>query len=341
MDKLLAWHIQRYPLMESRDKVKLIFQAMLGCGHLLGSHEQVTARIAGEMESLRPDANEPLTEPAGPDYMRVNLRRAKAEGIRPEWLAQLMLESTPPRYTREEAASAAASLQDEEAQRLAAMLVEQPDWLPSHTAAYHAAYHPAYRIVSRDLGKALQALLPLAANWQKERILMLIDGPCGSGKSTLAGQLQRVVDAAVIPMDDFFLPHPQKTPERLALPGGNADWERLCLEVLPDWLQGRDVSYRPYLCHRGCMGDPAVVPHKKVTIIEGSYAMMPEIRKHSDVQVFLTVAEDVQIERILARNGPAMLEMFRSRWIPLEAAYFAAFSLPDAGCLVLHGDQEE
>ena len=34
-------------------------------------------------------------------------------------------------------------------------------------------------------------------------------------------------------------------------------------------------------------------------------------------------------------ESPESLAMFRKRWIPLEDAYFAAFGLPDAGCIVL------
>ena len=341
MKQLIAWHKARYPLMESQDQVKLLFQAMLGCGHLLGSHEQVAARIQAEMDQLSPDSQEPLTEPAGPMYMRVNLRRAMAEGIHAEWLAGMMIHSRQPLHTREDAANLAAQLLPEKsANDVISKLRSDASWLPSHTAGYHAAYHPAYRIISTDWLKPLQVLAHLARHWQKERILMLIDGPCGSGKSTLAGKLQPILDAALVPMDDFFLPHPQKTAERLAQPGGNADWERLAAEVLTPWLNGDSAAYRPYLCHAGCMGEIVTVPRKKVTIIEGSYSMMPKIRKHADVCVFLAIQEDLQHHRILQRNGEEALEMFRSRWIPLEKAYFDAYNLPDDKCLVLQVDQD-
>jgi len=338
---LLAWHREHYPLWESRDAVKLIFQAMLGCGHLLGSAEQVAARIAGEMASLSPRADEPLIEPAGPRYMRVNLRRAMHEGIRPEWLARMMIHSQPPLATRAEAAEMVRTLLADEASLLLAQrLVEEPDWLPSHTPAYHSAYHPAYRIISRDWLCALQALCHVAQHWHKPRMLILIDGPCGSGKSTLAARLHTVLDAAVVPMDDFFTPHGQKTPERLAMPGGNADWERVCSEFLTPWLQGKSVSYRPYDCQNDVFAPAVAVPASHVTILEGSYSMMPDIARHADVRLFLRISPKEQCERILQRNGETMLLMFQQRWIPLEQAYFSAFGLPDAACCVLDDDQE-
>lgn len=67
---------------------------------------------------------------------------------------------------------------------------------------------------------------------KKPRLLITIDGPCGSGKSTLADALSDALNAPIIRMDDFFLPHALKTPQRLAIPGGNVDLERLMQEVI-------------------------------------------------------------------------------------------------------------
>ena len=40
--------------------------------------------------------------------------------------------------------------------------------------------------------------------------------------------------------------------------------------------------------------------------------------------MFAHVEADLQMARIRERNGEKMAEMFRTRWIPLEEAYFAA-----------------
>ena len=49
------------------------------------------------------------------------------------------------------------------------------------------------------------------------------------------------------------------------------------------------------------------------------------------MSVFCSISPELQKKRILARNGPEMLERFLSAWIPLEERYFAAFSI-EAGC---------
>lgn len=335
METLISWHRLHYPLMQAQDVVKLVFQAKLGCGHLLADEAAVTQRIVAEETALSPSFTEALTEPLGPDYVRLNLRRAMAEGIEPVWIARLMQLSCPAQLpAREEVVQAIAALDADDAMHVAQRLLTEPDWIPSHTQAYHAAYAPAYRVISTRCAEVLPALSAIAAQWDKERLLVCIDGPCGSGKTTLAKLLHQVLDAAIIPMDDFFLPHPQKTAERLAQPGGNADWERLCSEFLTPWLQEGQASYRPYDCHADAYADPVCVEPRKVTIIEGSYSLMPAISSHADLRLFLRIPPDEQQRRILQRDGERALQMFLQRWIPLEQAYFSAFQLPDERCLV-------
>ena len=46
-------------------------------------------------------------------------------------------------------------------------------------------------------------------------VVIAVDGMAASGKTTLAGLLAQRLDAAVVHMDDFFLPQGFRTPERL------------------------------------------------------------------------------------------------------------------------------
>lgn len=336
MKDMYRWHCQHYPAMEPEDVVKLYFQAMLGCGHLLGDEETVAQRIAHEEATLAPAADEPLTEPLGPHYVRLNLRRAMEAGLPPLWIARLMKCSEALPYTRADVVQTITQLDEPALMPAAQRLLEDPRCLPSHSAAYHAAYAPAYRVISRQCAQVLPVLQAIAAAMKvKKRLLLCIDGPCGSGKTTVAGLLCHVLDAAVIPMDDFFLPHEKKTAERLAQPGGNADWERLLDECVSPWLRHEPVKYRPYDCHADAYGQPITVADKAVTIFEGSYSLLPVLAQHADVRVFVQVSPEEQERRIRARNGDALLQVFRQRWIPLEQAYFAAYQLPDEGCVVL------
>lgn len=186
----------------------------------------------------------------------------------------------------------------------------------------------------------LEPILKALAKLPGQRILITIDGPCGSGKSTLADKLSQAVGAPVIHMDDFVIPHAQKTPERLAIPGGNADAERLASEVLQPWADGKPVSYRKYLCHEDAYSTPETFQPSRCLIIEGTYSNLPAIAEHAGLRLFLTVSPQTQQRRLLQRVGPDRIHAFNERWIPLENAYFSAYGLPDDGCMVIGADQD-
>lgn len=164
---------------------------------------------------------------------------------------------------------------------------------------------------------------------QQGRMIVAIEGRCASGKSTLAKQLQESCGWPVVHMDDFFLRPEQRTPERYAQPGGNVDYERFSAEVLAPWSRGERVCYRPFDCHTMTLSDPVDLPDAPVLLVEGSYSCHPALREFYDLKVFLTLSPELQMERIIARNGEEHAEVFRQRWIPLEEAYFAACDVED------------
>ena len=342
----ISWHLKHHPAMTAQDLVKLVFQAHCGCGHLLGDEADVAAYIEREESALTPDGKEPLTEPLGERYVRLHLRRAMADGINPLWIARMMRLSVEPTVgftDRQSAFDALKSLSetevgfDQEALLpIARRLIDDPAWLPGHSEAYRDAYAPAYRVISREMERLLPILSAVAAAQRaRPQVLMCLDGPCGSGKTTLARQLVSITDAACVPMDDFYTPHPMKTPERLSQPGGNAHIERLLSELLLPWRSQGHGSYRPYLCAEDRFGEPVEVPARPLTILEGSYSLHPDIAALADVRVFLTISEEEQLRRLNAREGAEGVKNFQQRWIPLEKAYHAAFALPDERCLVI------
>ena len=180
---------------------------------------------------------------------------------------------------------------------------------------------------------AVRALLD-----RQDRVLLAIDGRCGSGKSTLAAALSERYGWSVAHMDDFYLRAEQRTPERYAVPGENVDHERFLAEVLRPLREGKPPLYRPLDCRDFTVGEPIPFTPGTVTVIEGSYACHAELRGLYDLRVFLTVSPEAQWARILRRNGPERAEAFRTRWIPLEEAYFASGEVAACCEYVLHTD---
>ena len=175
----------------------------------------------------------------------------------------------------------------------------------------------------------LEALLS-----RRERVLVAIDGCCTSGKTTLAALLGEIYDCNVLHMDEFFLRRSQRTPERYAQAGGNVDYERFREEVLLPLISGEEFSYRPFDCKSFTLAAPVTVVPKKLTVIEGSYALHPYFGDPYDLKILLTVDPEAQRKRILER--PAFLHRrFFEEWIPMENRYLETFQIPQQADLIL------
>lgn len=172
------------------------------------------------------------------------------------------------------------------------------------------------------------------------RVIMAIDGQCGSGKSTLAARLAERYGAAVIHMDDFFLPPERRTAERLAQPGGNVDIERFVTEVVAPLEARQAFTYRRFDCGRGVFVPAPPVPVAPLTIVEGAYSLHPRLRNLYTLAVGLRITPAAQQARLIAREGAVQWPAFATKWIPLEEAYLAQTGLW-ARCDVVIGDGEQ
>ena len=165
-------------------------------------------------------------------------------------------------------------------------------------------------------------------------VLVAIDGGAASGKSTLAEALRGRLDAAVIHMDDFFLPPELRTAERLSQPGGNVHRERFLEEVLRPLAAGEAVTFRPFDCGEMDFSAPVTVPPRAVTLIEGAYSHHPDLWDSYDLRVFLEVSPALQRTRIEARNGE-MASRFFEEWVPMEQRYFEWFGIREKADMVV------
>ena len=162
---------------------------------------------------------------------------------------------------------------------------------------------------------------------QAESFILAIDGMSTSGKTTLATQLQEQLGGHVFHMDDFFLPAEKRTPQRLAEPGGNVDYERFLETVLKPLSQKQTVSYQPFDCSVMAL-DKTVheISYHPYNIIEGSYALHPELLPYYTHQVVLRIDSKTQLQRLQKRN-PKQMNQFIDMWIPLENDYFTYYQI--------------
>ena len=277
-----------HPSTQPRDVIKQCYQAAKGAEHLLMDTARACAYFDQEYAATPADAAQPLFEAISDNVCRVNLAAWKAASLPTDWLFRMFVHtaSVPmggsdllEQYIKEAAVVASALPGWEEA--LAAW---QEAGMPAvhHSDAYRTAEKPAYRIVNGRF----RCIMPILQRLQEDSSVRIIamDGRAASGKSTKAELLSAVLEAPVIHMDDFFLPPALRTEERLAQPGGNVHYERFAKEVLPGLCTGNGFAYRVFDCSRMDFHGLREIPAAPIRIVEGSYALHPELGDYAGLR---------------------------------------------------------
>ena len=156
---ILIAHAKRYPLMQPRDAVKLLYQNEFGGGHLIRDEEACLNYLRREYADLEKDATTPLYEDIGNGIVRVNLAAVKPEDL--EQLGKNFIDSaakhkgTMDRFLNK--LEVLRKLANEgvfnfDTNALNAYLSEyEAAGYPavSHSPEYRQAYKPAYRIIRK------------------------------------------------------------------------------------------------------------------------------------------------------------------------------------------------
>ncbi len=342
MQNILSLHASRYPEMEIRDYVKLLYQSEFGPGHLAGTSDEVLVAMEGEFSQVKAEQYAPAytVEAIGGGLCRCHLdpQRFSAEDL--PLLSRCFSLSAAPRGSATglwqklgELAGLAwrgkLPLPADELELFLSLYDSKGCPPLHHSDAYRDTYRPHYRVLDRDLAfyaPALQAIDATLRNTDGP-VLVAVDGRCASGKSTFARRVSQLFSCNVFHMDDFFLPPEKRTSERLAAPGGNVDYERAATELFSPLSRGEDIELRAFDCATDAMRPPVPVPFRRLNLIEGSYALHPALAGYSQLHLFFTCTPQVQLSRLALREEPESLQNFQERWIPLEEAYFQGLSI--------------
>lgn len=340
LKRLLCEHLERYPQLTPRDLAKLIYQNEFGSGHFINDEEVSLARLTEEVKGLTYTPGE-LFEDIGNGLVRLNLK-ALGHALSLQTVNRFfVLTAAQERGNREEFEAKLSILREFYPPADVDSFLEEykeAGYPPmSHSPRYREHYSPSYRVVRRVFAlyfPIFERIEQLVAN-QGSTSVVAIDGRSSSGKSSLGQLLQDVYGCPVIAMDDFFLRPEQRTVSRLREPGGNIDYERFQLEVIPKLKGGNPFHYRVYNCQQNNFIISPTIKSHRLTVVEGCYSHHPTFVESYDLKVFLTVSPEVQKERLLKRSGPAMLERFVNEWIPLEELYFSVLDIPRKSDVIL------
>ena len=339
--------------METVDYIKLIYQHTLGAEHMVQSgnaktvleHELAERELSPSLSSQPFAERLPIeAEPVGNDRFRVTLAEMMRLGLSADLAARLFAAGSGLRTC--------ASVEDSLSEAL--RILPETDQLRRykdhgcpplhHSDTFRAAYRPAYRVMEGLLLRALPFIREVWAHLEDDSepagrpLLIAVDGECGSGKSLLSSALSHILEAPVIHTDDFYLPMPLRTPEKMREPGWNIDLPRFIEQVAKPLHRGEATYYAVYDAHHDELGSSRRLPDARIYIIEGTYSLHPELRKFYDHSVYLTVPSALQKDRILSRNGERIYADFEARWNPDFERYNSAFEIEKHAEFVLHND---
>lgn len=345
--EILSEHFARYPAMQPRDAIKLVYQHTFGGEHLVTDEIAALNRLTVELGQLTYGAHVPLSEPIGNGLCRLQLRAVPQQIMPPDILNRLFIQGTRPikgdrdgfskklGQLREMAGKGAAPFATRDFDQYLKEYEKAGCPVVSHSGIYRRYYHPAYRVMPDRIVSFWPLFWAISRLLQrKDRVVLGLDGMAAAGKTTLAALLSEVYSGAVIHMDDFFLPGELRTPDRLSQPGGNVHYERFKAEVSPHLRENEAFSYAPFDCHAMAYAPLVTVSPSRLMVVEGAYSLHPALGIDFDLKVFLTVPEQEQMSRILTRNGAGMAGQFQKQWIPMERAYAEAYRIPESCGLV-------
>lgn len=340
MTEIFLEHMKKYPEMEMSDAVKLAYQSVFGCAHFVNDRETCIRRIETELRESTELCETAAFEDIGSAWARFYLNSLAARTMMPEMIADMFIRSShcltgdtaelenTLKILESLARDGKTSFTAEALDTYVNEYMKSGHPAVSHSARYNELYRPHYRVVLKKYAEISELMCMISdVITKKGRCVVAVDGRSAAGKSTLAKLLEDTFDAAVIHMDDFFLPPELRTEQRYAEPGGNVHYERFNREVAPNLGGGQPFEYRVFDCGKMELGDGRKVAAGALTVVEGAYALNPNITASYDIKVFCDVDEKTQRERIAARNGKASLEAFESWWIPLENKYISHFEI--------------
>lgn len=326
MNSFIKYHIKKYPMMETQDIVKLIYQSYFGPGHFIPSLEFVKKYYDTEIKKMENIKNENLYEHIGNNFARVNIK-VYNDYFKDNKIIEYFYNSSLQDYNNQNSIN---KFKNE------LLYINNDGFLNTynyesthHSDIYNKLYKPHYRVINTSF-ITLEMKVKQLQNYIdsfNDFTIFALEGKCGSGKTTICNYLQNVT---IIDVDDFFLKVELKTKERLNEIGGNIDYElyEQCLKMIkPD----STITYKIFDCHTQKYLDKTVTIKNKVLLV-GVYSYHQKVRSYIDKLCYLIVDDNVQLERLKNREN---YERFVKEWIPLENIYYQSYDFIGKADLII------
>lgn len=180
----------------------------------------------------------------------------------------------------------------------------------------------------------------LVQSFKKDKTFLIgVDGCGGSGKSSFARWLSQHVGGVVIHMDDFFLPSSIRT-KKIGYEkpiAGDYDIQRVKTQILAPLREDKSTRYQRYDWVDDALAEWHDVPAGGFVLIEGVYALLPDLRDFYDFKVWVETPYDIRLKRGVERDGEGMRSRWTDDWMPSEQRYIDTLKPQNAANLVLDG----
>lgn len=168
--RLLDYHFERYPEMQTDDIYKMLYQGSMGVGHFIGNPEGARRYLEREYTQVIPDHEIPLAEPVSisGDLVRLNIAPYKALGGDVESLFRAMMKTAgefQPAKTdlidllQQTVILSETNIIPIEPAEFSDLMDEVAEYdYPAvhHSDIYREAYKPAYRVILRKYAEELK-----------------------------------------------------------------------------------------------------------------------------------------------------------------------------------------
>jgi len=164
-ESLIKMHLMHYPDMQADDIYKMVYQGVLGPGHLGNDFQKILNYLNREMSQIEAISQMKLIENIAPDssYIRINLKRFKYDGLSSDKLAAIITKSARnspknPEHFREiwigitkRVKNGQLSVNQGAFSKFNQYVIENNYPVIHHSKDYIEKYFPSYRVVSRKV----------------------------------------------------------------------------------------------------------------------------------------------------------------------------------------------
>lgn len=151
MNKYLQIHLNKYPLMQIEDKIKLIMQGTLGPGHLVNDYQIVLQRVLNELNEISKEETE-MIEVISDNYVRIYLGPYYAKYHNFDNLVKMFIESSKEEKDFDTFFKELMELKedlDELDKEFLKEYINSKNYLISHSKTYRDIYHPHYLVIHK------------------------------------------------------------------------------------------------------------------------------------------------------------------------------------------------